>query len=140
MLREFALGLIITVSLIGSILTQHGWDGSGIGATVTPFLSTSARRQAAPWNLDQGAANSLLPMPEAGSARIEMQQKRESAPSFLPSKLRDQYENAGTYRIAESEDTAGQSTVTPRIPETIAIRYVANGGSDANDGLSWGTA
>jgi hypothetical protein len=140
MLKKFAVGLIVTVPMIGSIFTQRGWDGSRIGSTVTPFLSTSAQRQVAPWNTDQGAANSLLPMPESGRARIEMQHKPEPAPSLLPLKLHDQYENPGTYRIAASEDTAGQSAVTPRIPETVAIRYVANGGSDANDGLSWGTA
>jgi hypothetical protein len=33
-----------------------------------------------------------------------------------------------------------QREVTPRVPETIAIRYVSNGGDDADDGLSWGTA
>ncbi len=26
------------------------------------------------------------------------------------------------------------------MPETIAIRYVSNGGNDADDGMSWGTA
>ena len=42
--------------------------------------------------------------------------------------------------MAPSEGTTGQRTVTPRMPESVAIRYVSNGGSDADDGLSWGTA
>ena len=139
MLRELALGFIITVSLIESISPQQGMDRSRIGATETLSLSTSARRQVAPWNMDQGAANSLLPMPEASRARIEIQQKPARAASLLPLKLSDQYENAAT-STAASEDTAGQSTLSQRIPESVAIRYVANGGSDANDGLSWSTA
>jgi hypothetical protein len=138
--KVYAFGLVIILLLIGSVRTQYGWGGSGIAARLTPFLSISARRQVAPWNMDEGAADSLLPTPEAGSARVEMQKNREPAPSFLPLKLRDQYENAWTYRIAASEFNATQSTVIPRIPESVAIRYVANGGSDANDGLLWGTA
>src|SRR5260370_32642463 len=123
MLRVIAFGLIGTLCLIGSTPTQYEWHRSGVTVTVTPFLLTSIRHQVAPWNVSQGAANSLLAIPSSGSVTIEPRQKPEPAPGFLP-----------------PEGATEQRAVTPGVPETIAIRYVSHGGSDADDGMSWGTA
>ncbi len=130
MLRVFAFGLIIIPSLIGSICTQYVSSESGIAATMTSFLWASAGYQASPIDAGQGKVNSLL----------TMRQKPEPVSGFLPSKIRDQQENAGTNLITASQSTAGQTLLTPRMPETIPIRYVSKGGSDTNDGLSWATA
>lgn len=125
MYRVYAFGLVITLSLIGSLRTQNRWSGS-----------ISVRRQISPRILSRGAVDTRHTILEPGGTRKGPQ----SATGFLPTELHNISENPRTYSIALSEDTGGQSTETPRTPETIAIRYVANGGSDANDGLSWSTA
>ena len=141
MLRAFAFGLIIILSLIGSICTQYVGSESGIAATVTSFLWTSAQYHASPIDVGQGKVSSRFTMYEMGGGGIETRQKPpEPASGFLRSKLRDRHENAGTNRIAASQGTAVQTTVTLRMAETLAIRYVSNGGNDTNDGLSWATA
>jgi len=140
MLKVIAFGLISSLWLIGSTRTQYERHRSGVTATATPFFSTSTRHQVAPWNVGQGAANSLSAMPSSSGVRIETPQKPEPASDFLPPELRDQHENAGTYSITASDGTTRHKVETLSMPETIAIRYVSNGGSDADDGLSWGTA
>jgi hypothetical protein len=139
MYRMFAFGLMIALLLVGSVPGQYRWGESGTAATVTVLLSTSTH-ETAPCNVGQGAVNSLLTMPEPGGARIKTQWEPEQALDFLPSELCAQHENVRTNRIAGSEDSARQRTATPTMPETIAIRYVSNGGNDTNDGLSWATA
>jgi hypothetical protein len=134
MLKEFSFGLIVILSLIGSIPIQYGWERTGIAATVIRFLSTDAQRQAAPCNVGQGAVKNQLAMPGSSCGSIETRQKQVFAPGSLHSELDDQQENAGTNRLAASEGAAG------RMPENLAIQYVSNVGSDANDGLTWGTA
>src|SRR4029077_1429263 len=103
-------------SLVGSIRTQYRCGGSRTAATVAACLSTNTRRQASPCGDGQGAG-------------IETRQNLEPTPGFLPSQFRDQHENFGTKRMAPSEGTTGQRTVTPRMPGSVAIRYVSNGGS-----------
>src|SRR4029077_11285122 len=123
MLRVIAFGLISTLCLIGSICTQYACYQSGATVRLTLFSLTSIRHQVAPWNVGHGAANSLLAMPSSSSMPVESPQKPETATRFLP-----------------LEGGMEQREVTPRVPETIAIRYVSNGGNDADNGMSWGTA
>jgi hypothetical protein len=139
MRRDFAFELIITISLIGSMRTQYGWGG-GIAATVAPFLSTSALHQVPPCNVGQDTANRPFTISEPDAARINTREKPEPSPSFLPSELLDQLVNGGTKQISASEGPGGQKTGSTKVPEVIAVQYVSNGGSDANDGLSWATA
>ena len=106
----------------------------------TLFLSTSPERQAAPYNLGLSAGNSLLTIAGQRGARLEIGHTSESTPNFPDSEFRYQQENAGANRISVSEGTAGQSTEMSRMSKTIAIRYVSDAGSDANDGLSWSTS
>src|SRR6516162_11662549 len=123
MLRVIAFGPISTLCLIGSMCTQYACYQSGATVRLTLFPLTSIRHQVAPWNAGHGAANSLLAMPSSSSVPVESPQKPEPATRFLP-----------------LEGAMEQREVTPRVPETIAIRYVSNGGNDADDGMSWGTA
>jgi len=60
--------------------------------------------------------------------------------SLLLSELRSQNENTGTNPIVDSKDPVGRTIVSPKMPGTIAIRYVSGPGSDKNDGLSWDSA
>ena len=123
MLRVIAFGLISTLCLIGSICTQYECYRSGSTVRLALFSLTRIRHQVAPWNVGHGAANSLLAMPSSSRVPVESPQKPEPATRFLP-----------------LEGLMEQREVTPRVPETIAIRYVSNGGNDADDGMSWGTA
>ena len=68
---------------------------------------------------------------------IEMRQNSNPVNGFSRFDRRDQRENP---RVAASEGSLAQKTVEPITPESISVRYVYNGGSDANDGLSWRTA
>lgn len=141
MIRVSAAWLIMTLSLIGTICAQYARRGWVIAATMMPILSTSTWHQANLADIGQGILNNLLlTMSESGDARIEMRQKPELAARFRPSEFRDRYKYAGTSPIAASEGTMGQGTATTRKPNISAIRYVSNGGSDANDGLSWDSA
>jgi hypothetical protein len=140
MYRMLAFGLTITLLPIRSICAQYGVGRSGITGTLAPFLSTSTRSQAASRNLDRGTVNNLSTIPAPSGKRTERREKPQAATGFSPSELRDQNENTETNRTNASEGTAAQGMVSQKMPETIAVRYVSNGGSDANDGLSWGTA
>ena len=140
MAKVFAFGLIVALSLNGSTCTIHRWDRARIAAMETLFLSTSPERQAAPYNLGLSAGNSLLTIAGQRGARLEIGHTSESTPNFPDPEFRYQQENAETNRISVSEGTAGQSTEMSRMSKTIAIRYVSDAGSDANDGLSWSTS
>jgi hypothetical protein len=140
MLKEFAFGLILTISLIESVLIQYGPDASGIAAAQTAFLPNNNRRQSGAWNIPSATADSPVVMSQPGNARIETRQALQATTIYSPTKLSDHNENAETNQLAASEGTAWQKTVSPEIPETSASRYVSNTGSDANDGLSWRTA
>jgi hypothetical protein len=123
MLRVIAFGFISTLCLIGSIYTQYECYRSGATVRLTLFSLTRIRHQVAPWNVGHGAANSLLAMPSSSSVPVESPQKPEPTTRFL-----------------QLEGAMEQRVVTSRVPETIAIRYVSDGGNDADDGMSWGTA
>ena len=140
MAKVFAFGLIVALSLNGSTCTIHRWDRVGIASVETLFLSTSPERQAAPYNLSLRADNSLLTIAGQRGVRLAIGRTSESTPHFPNPEFRYQQENAGTNRISVSEGTAGRSTEMSRMSKTIAIRYVSDDGSDANDGLSWSTS
>ena len=111
-----------------------------MAAKETLFLSSSPERRAAPYNLGPSAGDSLLTIAGQGGATLEIGHTSASTQTFPDAEFRYQQENAETNRISESEGTAEQSTEMSRMSETIAIRYVSDVGSDANDGLSWSTS
>ncbi len=140
MAKVFAFGLIVTLSLNGSTCTIHRWDRARIAAMEALFLSTNPERQVAPYNLGLSVGNNLLSIAGQRGARLEIRHTPESTPNFSDPESRYQQENGGTNRISASEGTAEQGTEMSRMSKTIAIRYVSDAGSDANDGLSWSTS
>ena len=111
-----------------------------MAAKETLFLATSPERRAAPYNLGRSAGNSLFTIAGQGGATHEIGHTSASTQTFPDAEFRYQQENGETNRISVSESTAEQSTEMSRMSKTIAIRYVSDAGSDANDGLSWSTS
>jgi hypothetical protein len=140
MAKLFAFFLIFTLFIKCLIVTMCTWERAEIATIQTLFLSINTQRQAASYNLSRGTDNSPFTIAGQSRPRLEKGQTLEPAQNFPDSEFRDQQENAGTNRISASEGTQGQRTETSRVPTSIAIRYVSDAGSDANDGLSWGTA
>ena len=134
MLKVIAVGLITSVCLIGSTRAQSQCQKFGATATVPPFLSNCSWHEIA--DLGEYSANKLSVMP-AGLG-TEMPQESELARSFFSVELPEQH--GGANSTIESESSTEQRMTVPRLLEAVAIRYVSNSGSDADDGLSWGSA
>jgi hypothetical protein len=140
MAKLFAVFLIFTLFIKCLIVTLYTWERAGIATTQTLSLSINTQRRAASNNLSRGTDNSPVTIAGQSRARLEKEQTADSARDFPDLEFRDQQENAGTNRISASEGTPGQRPEALRMPKSIAIRYVSDSGSDANDGLSWSTS
>jgi hypothetical protein len=131
MLRAFGFGLIIALSLVGSIHHRHEWSGTGIAATPKPSCSISTCG---------GTTQSDTARDIAGNRLTAAGQRSEkSRPDSNPWELCN--ENVETdCTPPPTEISVGQKNILPKVSQAIAIRYVSQDGSDANDGLSWVSA
>jgi hypothetical protein len=137
MFRVISFGFINILLLIGSTHAQSELRKFEVTAPVSSSVSSCNRHQIAAWRIGQCAANSSS-MPAMSG--IEMAQKPGLASRFFPAEFSDQRGNAENNSVIQSESSVGQRPATPTAPSAVAIRYVSNAGSDAEDGLSWSSA
>src|SRR5450755_410760 len=95
MLREYTIGLLICLFLLGSNIALSRVGGFVIPVTVTKLFSTNIKYRVIQKRQTRIIMNGKLILPTANGKRIETPQNSQPVHGFLQLNRHDQWDNAG---------------------------------------------